>query len=67
MLNIRNALLVAGTTLAMALPTSASAAAIATATTPLNIRSGPGPQYSVTGVIPAHGRATITGCIQGSL
>lgn len=68
MQNIRNALLVAGTALVVALSTSASAATIvATATTPLNIRSGPGPQYSVTGVIPAHGRATITGCIQGSL
>ncbi|MEJ2379346.1 MAG: DUF1236 domain-containing protein [Pseudolabrys sp.] len=67
MQNIRNVLLAAGTTVAVAFASSASAATVAAATTPLNIRSGPGPQYSVTGVIPAHGRATITGCIQGSL
>ena len=67
MQNIRKTLLIAGTTLAVAFATSASAATVATATTPLNIRSGPGPQYSVTGYIPTNGRATITGCIQGSL
>ncbi len=67
MQNIRNTLLVAGTGVALAFATSASAATVATATTPLNIRSGPGPQYSVVGVIPTRGQATITGCIQGSL
>jgi Protein of unknown function (DUF1236)/Bacterial SH3 domain len=67
MQNIRKTLLIAGTTLAVAFATSASAATVATAITPLNIRSGPGPQYSVTGYIPANGRTTITGCIQGSL
>jgi uncharacterized protein YraI len=51
----------------LALSTSASAATIASAVTPLNVRSGPGPQYEVIGVIPDNGRATITGCIQGSL
>ena len=35
--------------------------------TPLNIRSGPGPQYSIVGAIPDRGQATIIGCIQGSL
>ena len=45
----------------------ASAATVATAMTQLNIRSGPGPQYSVVGAIPERGQATITGCIQGSL
>lgn len=40
---------------------------LATATTPLNIRSGPGPQYSVIGAIPLRARTTIIGCIQGSL
>ena len=34
---------------------------------PLNIRSGPGPEYSVIGAIPDRGQATIIGCIQGSL
>jgi uncharacterized protein YraI len=45
----------------------ASAASVATAMTPLNIRSGPGPQYSVVGAIPGRGQAIIIGCIQGSL
>ena len=57
------AALIAATSLA----TPAAAATIATATTPLNIRSGPGPQYSVIGAIPDRGQATIIGCIQGSL
>jgi len=52
---------------AASLATPAAAATIATATTPLNIRSGPGPQYSVVGAIPDRGQATIIGCIQGSL
>jgi uncharacterized protein YraI len=46
---------------------SASAATLAAAMMPLNIRSGPGPQYSVIGAIPARGHATIIGCVQGSL
>ena len=50
-----------------ALPASASAETIARATIPLNVRSGPGPQYSVIGAIPDRGSATVLGCIQGSL
>lgn len=46
---------------------AASAATVASATTPLNIRSGPGPQYSVVGAIPDKGQTTILGCIEGSL
>ena len=38
----------------------------ATATTDLNIRSGPGPQHPVTGVIEAGGEVTVNGCLQGS-
>ena len=34
---------------------------------PLNIRSGPGPQYSVIGAIPTRGQATVLGCVPGSL
>jgi len=45
----------------------ASAATLATATTSLNIRTGPGPEYPVIGAIPQRGSATVTGCIQGSL
>ncbi|MCF8475844.1 MAG: DUF1236 domain-containing protein [Pseudolabrys sp.] len=44
----------------------ASAATVAAATTPLNIRTGPGPQYPVIGAIPDKGQATISGCIAGS-
>lgn len=47
--------------------TSASAATVATATTALNIRSGPGPQYSIIGGIRDRGQTTVIGCIQGSL
>ena len=65
-MRLRNALIVvAAASAAFALP--ASAAIVASATTPLNIRSGPGPQYAVIGFIPDRGQTTITGCIQGSL
>jgi uncharacterized protein YraI len=50
-----------------ALSIPASAATVATALTPLNIRSGPGPQYSIVGAIPIRAQATIIGCIQDSL
>jgi uncharacterized protein YraI len=62
----KSAILVAAVTVA-AFSIPASAAVVAQATTPLNIRSGPGPQYPVIGAIPDRGQATITGCIQGSL
>ena len=53
---------------ALSLPTfAASAATVAQAVTPLNIRTGPGPQYSVIGAIPTRGQAAILGCIEGSL
>nr|WP_099867106.1 DUF1236 domain-containing protein [Pararhizobium haloflavum] len=45
---------------------AAFAQSTASATTDLNIRSGPGPQYPVTGVINAGEQATINGCIDGS-
>jgi len=62
----RNTVLIAAVvTAAFSIP--ASAAVVAQAATPLNIRSGPGPQYSVIGAIPTRGQATITGCISGSL
>jgi uncharacterized protein YraI len=48
-------------------PASAQTQTLALATTPLNIRSGPGPQYSVIGAIPTNAQAAINGCIQGSL
>jgi len=44
----------------------AAAQSSATATTDLNIRSGPGPEYPVVGVIGASQQTNINGCIQGS-
>jgi uncharacterized protein YraI len=52
---------------AVVVSTAASAAIVASAVIPLNVRSGPGPQYPVIGAIPANGKATIIGCIQGSM
>ncbi|HEX2255999.1 MAG TPA: SH3 domain-containing protein, partial [Afifellaceae bacterium] len=37
-----------------------------TATTDLNIRSGPGPQHPVTGMIGANESVTLGGCLEGS-
>ncbi|WP_336055188.1 DUF1236 domain-containing protein [Nitratireductor sp. CH_MIT9313-5] len=44
----------------------AAAEVMAKATTDLNIRSGPGPQYEVVGVIGASEDANVGGCIDGS-
>lgn len=45
---------------------SLAAGSSATATTDLNIRSGPGPQYPPTGVIANGSTVDVEGCIQGS-
>jgi uncharacterized protein YraI len=66
-MQFRSTTIIAALTAAAALSGSASAATIAWATTPLNLRSGPGPQYSIVGAIPDRGQATILGCIRGSL
>jgi uncharacterized protein YraI len=50
----------------LALAGGASAQTSATATTDLNMRAGPGPQFPVTGVINAGGAVTISGCMEGS-
>jgi len=63
-MQIRTTLLAAA---AVAISTAASAAIVASAVIPLNVRSGPGPQYPVIGAIPANGKATIIGCIQDSM
>ena len=52
--------------LASTVAAPAFAETIGTAVTPLNIRSGPGPQYPVIGAIASGGKAAVTGCIQGS-
>lgn len=59
-------LLSAAAIMAVGLPCAASAAAVARATIPLNIHSGPGPQYAVVGVIAGNGRAAVQDCIRGS-
>lgn len=51
---------------ALVASSAAFAQTTASATTDLNIRSGPGPQYTVTGVIGAGEQATIEGCLDGS-
>ena len=45
---------------------TAAADILAIATTDLNIRQGPGPEFAVIGVINANDTATVMGCIQGS-
>ncbi len=64
---IRRAFTIAALAAAAALSNTASAATLATATTALNIRSGPGPQYGVIGVMNTNSRAHMLGCIQDSL
>lgn len=59
-----------GTAAAIAAATmipSLALAASASAITDLNIRSGPGPQYTVVGAIKDGDNATVKGCIEGSL
>jgi uncharacterized protein YraI len=43
-----------------------SAQTVATASTDLNVRAGPGPQYEVIGVIGVDQQATIMGCLEAS-
>jgi uncharacterized protein YraI len=66
-MQFRNAIYIAALAALTALANSASAETVALATTPLNIRSGPGPQYSIVGAIPGRGQAIVLGCIEGSL
>ena len=49
------------------IPSAALAAMQTTALTDLNIRSGPGPEYPVIGLIKAQEPVTMIGCIEGSL
>jgi hypothetical protein len=66
-MQFKNTIFVAAMTAAAALSVPASAATLVSAMTPLNIRTGPGPQYGIVGAIPDRGQAVILGCIQGSL
>lgn len=49
-----------------AMLSAAQAQTIGTATTDLNVRSGPDPQFPVTGLIRENRSATVLGCIEGS-
>ena len=64
---IRGAISIAALAAATALSSPASAATLATATTALNLRSGPGPQYGVIGVMNGNSQAHMLGCIHDSL
>jgi uncharacterized protein YraI len=66
-MQLRNTLLVAAAAAAVTLSSAVSAEIAGTAVTPLNIRSGPGPQYPVIGYIPQNTPAVIVGCLQNSL
>jgi hypothetical protein len=66
-MQFKNTIFIAAMTAAAALSVPASAATLVSAMTPLNIRTGPGPQYGIVGAIPDRGQAVILGCIQGSL
>ncbi len=59
-------LVVSAVALGMLAMSGAAFAATATATTDLNVRAGPGPQYEVVGVVGAGQAADITGCLDGS-
>lgn len=50
----------------MALGGTAVAQQLVYATTDLNLRAGPGPEYPVIGVIAADGEATLNGCLDAS-
>lgn len=57
--------LAATVALSLMLP-GAAAAATAVATTDVNVRSGPGPQFPVVGAIQQNGAVELTGCLAGS-
>jgi len=57
---------VAAAALMMLSGTALAQTTIVTATTDLNVRAGPGPQYPVVTVLGANQRAAIEGCLQNS-
>ena len=59
----RNSILLASAAVLAAAPALAQQAA--TASTDLNLRAGPGPNYEIRGVIPADAAVEISGCIEG--
>jgi uncharacterized protein YraI len=63
---MKNALYLSAAAALLVMSAPAMAQQAVSATTDLNIRQGPGPQYPVVGVIGADGQATLEGCAQGS-
>lgn len=63
---MRTMLLTSAAVAILGLSGAAWAQATATATTDLNIRSGPGPQHEIVGVIGANEQASVEGCLEGS-
>jgi uncharacterized protein YraI len=64
-MNTRN-ILAAGVAALLMSAGAALAQSSVTATTDLNVRGGPGPQYPVIGVLGAGQATTLTGCIENS-
>ena len=59
-------MILASSILTLALTASAGAQSSAVATTDLNVRAGPGPQYPVVGMIGAGQAADLKGCLENS-
>jgi uncharacterized protein YraI len=60
-------ILITAAVLTFTLAGAAQAQTTGTATTDLNLRSGPGPEQPVIGLIKARHKAQIVGCVEGSL
>jgi uncharacterized protein YraI len=60
-------ILLSAAVISFALAGAAQAQTIGTATSDLNLRSGPGPEQPVIGLIKARHKARIIGCVEGSL
>lgn len=63
---MKSAFYVSAAAVLLAMSAPAYAQQAVSATTDLNIRQGPGPQYPVVGVIAVDGQAQLEGCAQGS-
>ena len=63
---MRNKLMVATTAALLSLSASALAQSSVSATTDLNVRAGPGPQYPIVGMIGAGQSTTLNGCLENS-
>lgn len=65
---MRKSLVTTASLLALAaLSGAAFAQSNATAFADLNIRTGPGPMYEITGYVPVDGAVQVEGCIEGSM